>query len=104
MRARFALSARSATYQSQFDFVKNCGIEPETDFVFIQTMRQVRIRDDANNCTVAHGVGNEGADPFNAISDVEFCHSDECEPPTASQGRAKFSFVMSEVVSVFLLV
>jgi len=98
------LSARSATYLSQFDLVKNCGIEPETDFVFIQTMRKFGMGDDADDCTFAHRVGDEAADPFNPISDVEFCHSDESEPPTASLGRAKFSFVMSEVVSVFLLV
>src|SRR5206468_2896835 len=30
---------------------------------------------DANHCTFSHGVGNEGADPYNAISDFEFCHS-----------------------------
>src|SRR5215467_4386563 len=30
---------------------------------------------DANHCTFSHGVGNEGTDPYNTISDFEFCHS-----------------------------
>src|SRR5262249_32984180 len=49
---------------------------------FIQTWRQFWMGNDSNHHTFSHRVRNEGTDPYNAISDFEFCHRWSCYSST----------------------
>ena len=58
--------------QSELNFVKNCGIESETDFVLIQTFWQFWVRNDPNHYAFAHIIGYQTRYPFNAIAHLNF--------------------------------
>jgi hypothetical protein len=57
------------------DFVKNCGIESETDFVLIQTFWQFWMGNDPNHYAFPHIIGYQTRYPFNAIAHLKLCHS-----------------------------